>query len=73
VDKWGEYSLERDEILDFIEKKEISGVAFLATAVHHAGIAKIRGFLGLKEYILGPLATAMNNKINPDEPRFAYI
>lgn len=73
VDKWGEYSLERDEILDFIGKKEISGVVFLATDVHHAGIAKVPGSLGLKEFIFGPLATAMNDKINRNEPRFEYF
>jgi alkaline phosphatase D len=69
-DKWGEYPQERDDILDFIGKKGIAGVVFLATDVHHAAVANVPGPLGLKELIFGPLATTMNYKINPNEPRF---
>jgi alkaline phosphatase D len=72
-DKWGEYPQERDDILDFIGKKGIAGVVFLATDVHHAAVANVPGPLGLKELIFGPLATTMNYKINPNEPRFEYF
>ena len=72
-DKWGDYAEERDEILDFIEKQGITGVAFLATDVHHAAIAKIPGPVRLKEFIFGPLAAPMNYMINSEEPRFEYF
>ena len=72
-DKWGEYAEERDEILDFIGKEGITGVAFLATDAHHAAIANVPGPLGLKELIFGPLAATMNYKINSKDPRFEYF
>jgi alkaline phosphatase D len=72
-DKWGEYPQERNDILDFIGREGITGVVFLATDVHHAAVATVPGPLGLKEFIFGPLATTMNYKINPNEPRFEYF
>ena len=72
-DKWGEYAKERDEILDFIGNQGITGVAFLATDVHHAAIAKVPGPVRLKEFIFGPLAAPMNYFINSEEARFEYF
>ncbi|MDH4194129.1 MAG: alkaline phosphatase D family protein [Nitrospirota bacterium] len=73
IDKWGEYSEERDEILEFISKKGITGVLFLAGDVHHAAMSRVSGFTDRKEFIFGPLAAPMNYKISNREPRFEYF
>lgn len=73
VDKWGGYPQERDEILEFIGKKEIPGVVFLATDVHHAAVANVPGPWGFKEFIFGPLAAAMSYEVASNEPRFEFF
>ncbi len=73
VDKWGEYPEERDEILDFLKKHDITGILFLAGDVHHAGVSRMPGLTDLKEFIFGPLAAPMNDKISSQEPRFEYF
>ncbi len=73
VDKWGGCPQERNEILDFIGNKKITGVMFLATDVHHAAVARVPGPWGLKEFIFGPLAARMNHLVASNEPRFEYF
>ena len=73
VDKWGEYPEERDEILEFMTKKGITGVLFLAGDVHHAAVSRMPGLTDRKEFIFGPLAGPMNYKISSQEPRFEYF
>ncbi|HNP30702.1 MAG TPA: alkaline phosphatase D family protein [Nitrospirales bacterium] len=72
VDKWGEYPEERDEILRFLTINGITGVVFLAGDVHHAAVSLMHGMTDRKEYIFGPLAAPMNDKISGQEPRFEY-
>lgn len=73
VDKWGEYPEERDEILEFMTKKGITGVLFLAGDVHHAAVSRMPGLTDRKEFVFGPLAGPMNYKISSQEPRFEYF
>lgn len=73
VDKWGQYSEERDEILGQIHNKGITGVVFLAGDVHHAAVSQLPGFSGYKEFIFGPLAAPMNYKVSGEDPRFEYF
>ncbi len=73
VDKWGEYPDERDEILRFLTINGITGVLFFAGDVHLGAVSRIPGFPDLKEFIFGPLAAAMNDKISSQDPRFEYF
>jgi alkaline phosphatase D len=57
-DKWGGYPSERDEILQLIRDKQITGVIFLTADLHYAAVARLPGGSGLKEVIVGPLAAA---------------
>lgn len=72
-DKWGEYPGERDEILQFIRNRAISGVFFLSGDVHHAAVSRMPGFDEMKEFIFGPLAAPMNYKVSPHDPRFEFF
>jgi len=72
-DKWGEYPGERDEILQFIRDRAISGVFFLSGDVHHAAVSRMPGFDEMKEFIFGPLAAPMNYKVSPYDPRFEFF
>ena len=73
LDKWGEYPEERNEILEFITRRNIMGVVFLAGDVHHAAVSRIPDFPERKEFIFGPLAAQMNYKISRREPRFDFF
>ena len=58
-DKWGGFPGERDQVLQVIRDRRISGVIFLTADVHYAAVSKVPGGLGLKEFIAGPLAATM--------------
>ncbi|MGE0474905.1 MAG: alkaline phosphatase [Nitrospirales bacterium] len=72
-DKWGEYPGERDEIFTFIRERAITGVVFLAGDVHHGAVSRMPGLEDMKEFIFGPLAAPMNDKVSPNEPRFEFF
>lgn len=59
-DRWGGFSKERDEILNFIAEKKINGVVFLSADLHFAAVANVGGELRIKEYIVGPMAAPLN-------------
>ncbi len=72
-DKWGEYAVERDEVLRKIQENKIPGVIFLAGDVHHAAVSHMPHDPSVREFIFGPLAAPMNYKISKLEPRFEYF
>ncbi len=59
-DKWGGFPAERDEVLGFIEDKQIKGVVFLTADVHFAAVRRVKRRSRLKEFIVGPLAARIN-------------
>jgi len=61
-DKWGGFPEERDEVLEFIEEKQIKGVVFLAADVHFAAVRRVRRRSRFKDFIVGPLATKINKR-----------
>ena len=72
-DKWGEFSEERDDILNTIQATNIPGVIFLAGDVHHAAVSHMPHDPTVREFIFGPLAAPMNYKISGREPRFEFF
>src|SRR5262245_939776 len=71
-DKWGGFPRERDQILEFIRDRRISGVIFLTADLHYAAVSRVPGGLGLKEFIAGPLAATMG--VNLDgKARFEFF
>ncbi|MCZ6626367.1 MAG: alkaline phosphatase D family protein [Deltaproteobacteria bacterium] len=60
IDKWGGYPVDREEVLSHIRRERIRGVIFLTADVHFAAVSKVPGGSGLKEFIVGPLATQVN-------------
>ncbi len=73
TDTWGGYSRERDEILSFIESKELTGVIFVAGGVNHAGVGELPGSSNYQEFIFGPLGAHLNYSISSKDPRFRYF
>jgi alkaline phosphatase D len=73
ADKWGGFPDERNEVLSLIEKKKISGVAFLTADVHYAAVTRVPGSLGLKEIIVGPLAAQWDEKAAGTAKRFEFF
>jgi alkaline phosphatase D len=72
VDKWGGYPADREEVLSTIAREKIRGVIFLTADVHYAAVSKVPGGLGLKEFIVGPLATQVNPFIRTAD-RFEFF
>jgi len=72
-DKWGEYPVERDDILKNIQENKIPGVIFLAGDVHHAAVSQMPPDPAVREFIFGPLAAPMNYKVSSREPRFEFF
>jgi len=72
-DKWGGFPAERDEVLGLIKKNKIPGVVFLSADVHYAAVSRVPGNLGLKEFIVGPMAAQMNKKIDGPAKQFEYF
>ena len=71
-DKWGGFPGERDQVLQVIRDRRISGVIFLTADVHYAAVSKVPGGLGLKEFIAGPLAATLG--VNLDgKARFEFF
>ena len=55
----GGFPAERDEVLKFINEKQITGVIFITADVHYAAVARVPGDMGLKEFIVGPLGAQL--------------
>jgi len=72
VDKWGGYPVDREEVLSYIRRERIRGVIFLTADVHYAAVSRVPGGLGIKEFIVGPLATQVNPWIRNAE-RFEFF
>ena len=72
-DKWGEYPVERDDILKNIQEKKIPGVIFLAGDVHHAAVSHMPHDPTIREFIFGPLAAPMNYKVSSRDSRFEFF
>ena len=73
IDKWGGYPVDKAEVLGYISSKNIPGVVFLTADVHYAAVSKIPGGPGLKEFIVGPLATRINEKVKGTARRFEFF
>ncbi len=56
-DKWAGYRAERAELISYISKNRIKGVVFFSSDIH-MGLDNTTD--GLKEYVMGPIATPMN-------------
>ena len=73
IDKWGGYPVDRAEVLGYISSKQIRNVVFLTADVHYAAVSKVPGGPGLKEIIVGPLATRINKKAKGTAKRFEFF
>ena len=73
IDKWGGYPVDRAEVLGYISSENIPGVVFLTADVHYAAVSKIPGGPGLREFIVGPLATRINEKVKGTARRFEFF
>jgi alkaline phosphatase D len=71
-DKWGGFEVDREEVLTYINYHEIPGVVFLAADVHYAADANIPDGEGLREFIVGPLATNMTTKDRSHYKKFNF-
>lgn len=72
-DKWGGFPAERDEVLKFIKEKRIAGIIFLTADVHYAAVTRVPGDLGLKEFIVGPLAAQLDKEATGIAKRFEFF
>lgn len=64
-DTWGNYTTERDEIAAFIRDEKIAGVVLLS-ADYHMARDWSNAKTGLKEFMVGPIATKTQFQMNPD-------
>lgn len=71
-DKWGGFKADRDEVLTYINYHKIPGVIFLSADVHYAADVKIPDGEGLREFIVGPLATKINTKDRSHRKKFNF-
>jgi len=72
-DRWDGYPKERNEILRYINDKNIRGIVFLSADLHCAAITKIPGSGRLKDITAGPLAAPLNRVTNGTAGRFEYF
>lgn len=73
IDKWGGFPEERDEVLKLVAGKRIGGVVFLTADVHYAAVSRVPGRLGLKEFIVGPMAAPLNRSVSGTAKRFEFF
>lgn len=72
-DKWGGFPEERNGVLSVIRDKKIPGVVFLSADVHYAAVSRVQGNLGLREFIVGPMAAQMETKIQGTAKQFEFF
>lgn len=73
VDKWGGYPSDQTKVLAHILTKRIRGVVFLTADKHYAAVSKIMGGIGIKEFIVGPLAARINEGARGTAKRFFFF
>ena len=73
VDKWAGYPADQTKVLIHILTKRIRGVIFLTADVHHAAVSKIMGGIGIKEFIVGPLAAQISEKARGTAKRHFFF
>ncbi|MBM4298528.1 MAG: hypothetical protein FJ143_12390, partial [Deltaproteobacteria bacterium] len=72
-DRWDGYPRERQQLLDFINQKRLSGVIFLSADLHYAAITKIPKGGELIDITAGPLAAPLNRVTNGTHPRYEFF
>ncbi len=73
VDKWGGYPADQTKVLTHILTKRIRGVVFLSADKHYAAVSRIMGGIGIKEFIVGPLAARINEGARGTAKRFFFF
>jgi phosphodiesterase/alkaline phosphatase D-like protein len=73
MDRWDGYPKEREEILRFINHRNIRGAVFLSADLHYAAITKIPRAGGIKDITAGPLGAPLNRITNGTARRFEYF
>jgi alkaline phosphatase D len=73
MDRWDGYPKEREEILRFINHRNIRGAVFLSADLHYAAITKIPRAGGIKDITAGPLGAPLNRITNGTAQRFEYF
>ncbi len=59
-DRWEAFSRERAAIVKWLERKKITGVAFISADIHYAAVGRVPGRAAMKEIVTGPLAAQLN-------------
>ena len=72
-DRWDGYPKERQQILNFIKERKITGVVFLSADLHCAAITKVPNSGGLKDITAGPIAAPVNRVTNGTAARYEYF
>jgi alkaline phosphatase D len=72
-DRWDGYPREREQLVNYINEKKLTGVVFLSADLHCAAITKIPKGHGLIDITAGPLAAPLNRVTNGTNGRYEFF
>jgi len=72
-DRWEGFPKERQQILRYINDRNIRGVVFLSADMHYAAVTNIPKSGGIKDITAGPLGAPLNRITNGTARRFEFF